>query len=102
MQLFVTKDGDRIIGTLTNPDQEPRKEYLILTPDGKKVTIRADELRNSRRASDTEMEYVKRKAAVADTVEAQWELAEWCRVNRFPYGSQNAPQPDHRASTGPQ
>lgn len=82
-RLFVTKKRDRIIGTLLNPDQEPRKTYLIQTPDDKKVTIRADELKNQRRASDAEVEYVKRRAAVADTVESQWELAEWCRQNRF-------------------
>ena len=82
-QLFVTDDGDRIVGVLTNPDQEPRKEYSLQTPDGKKVIIPADKLKNSRAASDNEVEYVKRRAAAPDTVEGQWELAEWCRENFF-------------------
>lgn len=83
MWLFLTKDGDRIIGTLTNPDEKPRTKYLIKTADGKTLTIAAKEMRNRRRAKDTEVEYEKRKAVAADTVEAQWELAEWCRQSRM-------------------
>lgn len=82
-RLFVTKDGDRIVGTLLNPDQNPSKVYQIQTPDDKKVTIFAHELKNHRRASDAEVEYVKRRAAATDTVKAQWELAEWCRTKYF-------------------
>lgn len=81
--LFVTKEGDRVVGTLTNPDETPRKEYRIKTPDGQSVTVRADELKDYRQAGEAEVEYAKRRATVADTVEAQWELAEWCRQNHF-------------------
>jgi HEAT repeat protein len=83
MWLFLTKDGDRIIGQLTNPDEEPRTKYLIKTPDGKELNIAEKEMRNRRPAKDHEVEYAKRKATVADTVKAQWELAEWCREQRM-------------------
>ena len=83
MWLFLTTDGERIIGELTNPDEKPRTQYVIKLADGKTVTVAAKKMKNRRKARPEEAEYERRKATVANTVEAQWELAEWCRQHRM-------------------
>lgn len=76
---FVLADGGRVAGELLNPNQVPRTDFLVKTPEGVVFKIDRTQVaqRLARRAEEVEYEAIW--PHYADTVEAQWELAEWCR-----------------------
>jgi hypothetical protein len=71
--------GGQITGEIQNPDQVPRTTYVLKTPEGAVVTLDRGQVKQvvRRRAVDEEYESVRPR--YPDTVEGQWELAEWCR-----------------------
>jgi HEAT repeats len=76
---FVLVNGGRIEGQWLNQDEQPPKEYLVLTSSGLKASVQVTQVREVLRQSADKSEYARRAAAAADTPEGQWQLAEWCR-----------------------
>ena len=82
-EVFVLADGGRLTGELLNPKETPRKQYVIRTGDGAKVTLAADQVRKVLPSKPAEEEYERIAPTYADTAAAQWELAEWCREHKL-------------------
>jgi hypothetical protein len=77
---FQLRSGGEIDGELLNPNELPRKSYVIKTELGE-VSLPKDavEKRIVRRPAEIELEKLRHQHP--DTVEGQWALAEWCRTN---------------------
>jgi hypothetical protein len=80
--IFVLESGGRIEGEWLNRDEQPLTKYSIRT-SGVTLNLPASAVRETIRQSPAESEYSKLAPAAADTVEGQWELAEWCRKNNL-------------------
>ena len=81
--LFVLANQGQVQGDLLNKDENPRKKYVIQTSLGVVVTLDKEQVVEVRRQSPAEIEYGKIRGQYPDTVEGQWQLAEWCRKNNL-------------------
>lgn len=77
-EVFVLDSGGRIEGHLLNPEESPRRVYLIRTPEGAEIGLAAEQVVEVIRRRPVELEYEKIKPTYPDTVEGQWALAQWC------------------------
>lgn len=75
---FLLTGGGVIEGTLLNPDEIPRRQYVIQTAHGRLVVDRTQVTEVVRQRPE-EIEYHHLRHEYPDTVEGQWALAEWCR-----------------------
>ncbi len=82
-EVFVLHNGGRVEGELLNPDQSPRKEYVVRLAGGGQVTFDAAMVEQKLYQDPAEIEYEKIKPGYPDTVEGQWALAEWCLNNHL-------------------
>jgi tetratricopeptide (TPR) repeat protein len=76
--VVVLNNDGRVTGTLVNPNESPRKNYVIKTDAGE-ITLDKSQVKEVITQSPDEREYEKIRFTFPDTVEAQWKLAEWCR-----------------------
>jgi hypothetical protein len=76
--IFILESGGQIQGEWLNRDEQPRIKYVIRCGTAT-INLPSEQVREAIRQSPAEAEYARRAPAIADTVEAQWELAEWCR-----------------------
>lgn len=82
-EIFVLTQGGRIVGQLLNPDQVPRETFEIRTSAGSTITLDRDQVKERVHQRPEEAEYDKIRPHYPDTVDAQWELAEWCRERQL-------------------
>ena len=75
--------GGQVAGELLNPKESPRKQFVIQTAGGAKVTLDAKLVKRMRHQREELAEYERIRPTYADTIEAQWKLAEWCREHRL-------------------
>jgi len=61
-------------------DQAKESEVSIETLSGARITIHRDEIDFVERRTPQFEEYLTRSRQIPETVEAHWELAEWCRL----------------------
>ncbi|MEX2140615.1 MAG: HEAT repeat domain-containing protein [Pirellulales bacterium] len=76
--VVVLNNDGRVKGTLVNPHESPRKNYVIKTDAGE-ITIDKSQVKEVITQSPAEREYEKIRFTFPDAVEAQWKIAEWCR-----------------------
>ncbi|MDZ4818040.1 MAG: HEAT repeat domain-containing protein [Planctomycetota bacterium] len=81
--IFVLKNEGQVQGTLLNEDEKPRKTYVIQTRTGGQITLDDSQVKNVITQSPAELEYEKIRFSYPDTVEGQWQLAEWCREHNL-------------------
>jgi hypothetical protein len=92
-----------VTGTLVNPDESPRKNYVIKTESGE-ITLDKSQVKEIIAESPAQREYQQIRFKFADTVEEQWKLAEWCREKGLsPQRNAHlerviALEPDHKAA----
>jgi len=104
--VFELRGGGRVTGRLVNPDQSPRKTYVIETLSGGQITLAADQVVKRTALSARDAEYEKRRAECPDTIEGHWQLAEWCRENFLSARREEHLRrilqldPDHQAARG--
>jgi HEAT repeats len=77
--IFVLDNDGRVEGTLTNPKESPRKQYIVKTDEGAIVTLDKSQVKDHVLQSPDEIEYEKIRFTFLDTVDGQWKAAEWCR-----------------------
>jgi len=78
--IFVLESGGKIQGELLNRDEQPRTKYVVRS-GAATINLPSEQVRETIHQSPADLEYARRAPVTADTVEAQWELAEWCRNN---------------------
>lgn len=79
--VFVLHNGGRIKGRWINRDDRPLRNYVIETERGGRVLLDAGQIRETIPQNLKLDEYERLASKAADTVEAQWKVAEWCREN---------------------
>lgn len=82
-ELFVLTGGGRVSGEWLNPDELPREKYVIKASVGGRITLDKSQVKEVLQIRPQRLEYEKIRPNYPDTVEAQWELAEWCRQQRL-------------------
>jgi hypothetical protein len=78
--IFILESGGQVQGELLNRDEQPRTRYVIRC-GATTINLLSEQVREAIRQSPAELEYARRAPSTADTVDAQWELAEWCKKN---------------------
>jgi hypothetical protein len=78
--VFVLNSGGRIEGEWLNRDEQPLTKYEV-RQGGVKLVLPLSQVKEAIRQTPVEQEYSRKAPATKDTVEGQWELAEWCRKN---------------------
>ena len=78
---FLLRNGGRIHGTWLNRKQGVPQQYEIAVAGGGKLTLDGSQVRQAILQNANEESYGRTFSQYPDTVEGQWRLAEWCRVN---------------------
>jgi hypothetical protein len=76
--VLVLESGGRVEGQWVNQQEQTPAKYEFRRA-GMTLSLPAGQVREAVRQSPAELEYSRRMPTVPDTVEAQWDLAEWCR-----------------------
>ena len=79
--VFELQNGGEVRGKWLNGESRPTKVYEVELENGGKISLPASQVKNVVRQRPLEIEYEARAATTPDTVEDQWQLAEWCRLN---------------------
>jgi hypothetical protein len=77
--IFVLRDGGEVRGELVNPDENPRKNYHVKTAAGGHVLLKAEQVKSIQPQTEAQKEYDRIRWDYDDTLDGQWQLAEWCR-----------------------
>jgi len=77
-EVFVLANGGRVEGELLNPDEKPRKAYIVQVADGGRITLEAAQVEKVEGVKPDVREYEKIRHSYPDTVAGQWALAQWC------------------------
>ncbi|QGJ72173.1 Hypothetical protein PBC10988_38900 [Planctomycetales bacterium 10988] len=80
---FYLENGGEIAGTLLNPKEDPRQSYRIEMANGIEIEVERRAVVRVDRQKPVEEEYQQIAPLHTDTIESQWELAEWCRENQL-------------------
>jgi hypothetical protein len=78
-EVFVLKSGGRIEGEHLNPDRQPGQPYHVRTDDGVKLALADSAVQRMIVKTDLDKQYEALLTRLANTTEAQWNMAEWCR-----------------------
>ena len=81
--LFELTNQGSLRGQLLNPEEVPRKKFVVRTVNGAVVTFDRTQVVKQHRESLRDLEYEAKAPTYPDTVEGQWKLAEWCRENKL-------------------
>lgn len=76
---FELANGETIEGTLLNPNERPRRVWLVRSSDGTSLQFDADAVTHVTRETPVQKEFHKIVPEYPDTIEGQWKLAEWCQ-----------------------
>jgi len=83
-EVFELIGGGEVVGELLNPQESPRRSFVVQVSDGVRVELDAKQVKRIRHQRAEIAEYERIRPTFADTVEEQWKLAEWCRERRLP------------------
>jgi hypothetical protein len=80
--IFVLTNGGRVQGTLVNREESPRKTYVVRTAGGE-LTFEKAQVKEVLTQTAAQREYEDLAPRAADTIEGQWQIAEWCREHHL-------------------
>jgi hypothetical protein len=78
-EVFVLKSGGRVEGEHLNPNREAGNPYLVRTNDGVRLALADSTIFRVIVKTDVDKQYEAMLPKLANTVEAQWGMAEWCK-----------------------
>jgi hypothetical protein len=81
-ETFVLKSGGRIEGELLNRERGPAEPYVVKTGAGT-LKLAKELVSKAIPKSNALQEYELRAPKVANTLDAQWEIAQWCMDNNL-------------------
>lgn len=82
-ELFILQNGGKVSGEIVPQDPPDKDNWVIKTDAGATITLARSQVKQTLHQRPEEIEYEKLRVRAPDTVQAQWELAEWCRENRL-------------------
>ncbi|MGC3972321.1 MAG: hypothetical protein QM775_34760 [Pirellulales bacterium] len=68
---------------MANAAESPRAKYEIRLPGGGSVTLDKDQVTSVVTPTPDQLEYQRIRHEQPDTIEGQWNLAEWCREHKL-------------------
>jgi hypothetical protein len=77
--IFVLTSDGQIQGEIVNSPDTPKDKTVIRTLAGGEITLEKKQIKQIIPQSAAELEYEKIRPTYPDTVDGQWQLAEWCR-----------------------
>src|SRR5262249_9014661 len=80
---FKLASGGEIRGKFLNVEERPRKQFVIETTSGGKLTLAKEDVAEFTKKPAREVEYERLRPTYPDTVEGQMALAEWCKQNQL-------------------
>jgi hypothetical protein len=81
--------GGRLDGKVVQSDEADKSLFTIDLAAGGRLTIPRSQVARVDTTSETEAEYEKLAHASPDTVDAHWNMAEWCRQHKLTSDYQN-------------
>src|SRR5262245_55089223 len=78
-EVFVLKSGGRIEGEHLNRNRQPGQPYHVLTLDGVKLALADNAVLRMIVKTGLDEQYEALLRNLANTPEAQWNIAEWCK-----------------------
>ena len=88
-EVFQLSQGGQLIGKWLNQEENLRTHYELETTTGIKLKLDRNQVAKVVHQRPAEEEYTRIKSEYADTAEAQWELAEWCRIQNLAHRRQD-------------
>ena len=88
--VVILKSGGQLEGQVTESKVGNRTIVEVKRSDGSTIQLAKDQVKFVRRPKEAYAEYLTKKSQMADTVEAHWEMSQWCHDNL-----------DSRLSNGP-
>ena len=76
-------NGGRVVGEVLNPQESPRKTWIVKTADGGRVTLSSSQVKRVLYPRPEQIEYERMRPRYPDTVEGHWALVEWCGEHRL-------------------
>ena len=81
--VFKLSTDGQVGGKLLNPDEKPRRTYVVQTANGSIITLAADQVREVTRRTPVKDAYDELRTTTPDTIEGHWKVANWCRENKL-------------------
>src|SRR5262245_25430184 len=78
-EVFVLKTGGRIEGQHLNPQRDRGQAYEVRTENGVRLSLADSAVARVIVKSDIDKQYEAALARLESTVDAQWNMAEWCK-----------------------
>ncbi len=78
-EVFVLKTGGQIEGEQLNPSRERGQPYLLRTDGGVKLSLADSAVLRVIIKTDLDKQYEAFVLKLENTIEGQWNMAEWCR-----------------------
>ncbi len=78
-EVFVLKSGGQIEGEHLNPNRERGQPYQVRTSEGVKLALADGAVQRVIVKTDLDKQYEALLPKLANTAEAQWSMAEWCK-----------------------
>jgi len=75
---FILASGGTVKGELLNPDESPRRTYVVKTDSGGVVTLSATQVKKVVAKSDAERRYEAVLPKMPRTADGNWKMAKWC------------------------
>jgi hypothetical protein len=81
--LVELKNGGRLFGDIANASDKSAKNYDIVTDGGGKMSIPRSQVARILSQTPLQDEYHRQARTLANTVEAHWQLALWCKEQKL-------------------
>lgn len=81
--VFRLANGGELVGRWVNRDDAPRENYKIRLSFGGQITLDKDQVATVSKRRAVEAEYEELRPKFADTVDGQWQAAQWCQANQL-------------------
>lgn len=82
--VLLLKNGGRVEGEVLNPDESPRKDYLVKLASGGQIRLAADQVREHIADTLARKKYRLHLTKMPPTARGHWILGEWCGENGLP------------------
>jgi hypothetical protein len=84
LQRIELANGSTIFGKAREVEEDKQTYYLIELPAGEILKLRRNQVKHVINPPPAAAEYLKKLGTLADTVEAHWEMQQWCLENQLP------------------
>lgn len=79
--VVMLSSGGQLEGKATETKEGNRTIISVQLANGSTVKLGKDQVKSIRRPKEAYVEYLDKKSKMADTIDAHWEMSEWCKNN---------------------